>query len=488
MHHRKWHRVGGLLLVFFLLSSSRDQLRAAETPAIADRFPGAEWERTSPEQAGWSAKGLADAQAWWATIEPTAAVMIVQHGRVVWEWGDTVTKSNLHSIRKSLLSALIGIAVSEHKIDLSATLESLGIDDNAPGLTATEKTATVGDLLKARSGIYHAALYETPGMARLRPPRGSHPPGTFWYYNNWDFNALGSIYEHTTGEWIFNAFAQKIATPIGMQDYKASDGEYFRGPASEHPAYPIRMSARDLARFALLYLHDGRWSDRQIVPAAWVHDSTRAYSEAFSGIGPGLGYGYLWWTGFMSNAGAPIVKVPEGTYWAWGAEGQYAFVIPALDLVVVHRINSDASIGDGPGERKAEPNTRELGRLLWLILTAAGDADAGPDVSLAHADGSRLSGEALHAALSGASLEVGAEIKGGPFHWHLDPDGKLTVLNQGETVVFTGRWRIDGDRYCRNLVSARPQDACFTAIAKDNRIAFFDSDGLMAFDTTLDHP
>jgi CubicO group peptidase (beta-lactamase class C family) len=121
MHLRKWHRVGGLLLVFFLLSSSRDQLRAAETPAIADRFPGAEWERTSPEQAGLSAKGLADAQAWWATIEPTAAVMIVQHGRIVWEWGDTVTKSNLHSIRKSLLSALIGIAVNEHKIDLSAT-------------------------------------------------------------------------------------------------------------------------------------------------------------------------------------------------------------------------------------------------------------------------------------------------------------------------------------------------------------------------------
>jgi CubicO group peptidase (beta-lactamase class C family) len=96
----------------------------------------------------------------------------------------------LHSIRKSLLSALIGIAVDEHKIDLNAAIGSLDIDDNAPSLSSTEKTATVADLLKARSGIYHPALYETPGMARLRPARGSHPPGTFWYYNNWDFLVL----------------------------------------------------------------------------------------------------------------------------------------------------------------------------------------------------------------------------------------------------------------------------------------------------------
>jgi len=54
-------------------------------------------------------------------------------------------------------------------------------------------------LLEARSGVYHAALYETPAMAKQRPARGSHEPGTFWYYNNWDFNALGTIYEHATG-------------------------------------------------------------------------------------------------------------------------------------------------------------------------------------------------------------------------------------------------------------------------------------------------
>ena len=71
----------------------------------------------------------------------TTALMIVQNGVVVAEWGDVAVKSPAHSVRKSLLSALIGIAVEEGKIDLSSTLEELGIDDNEPSLTEIEKQA-----------------------------------------------------------------------------------------------------------------------------------------------------------------------------------------------------------------------------------------------------------------------------------------------------------------------------------------------------------
>lgn len=242
----------------------------------AERFPGHDWNRAEPDALGWSRSGLAAARAWSEQVAPSAAVMVVQHGQVVAEWGDTQTKSNLHSVRKSLLSALIGIAVAESKIDLRATLDTLGIDDNAPALTPMEKRATVHDLLAARSGIYHAALYETAAMAAARPARGSHPPASFWYYNNWDFNALGTIYERATAEGIFNAFDRLIARPIGMQDYQPADGTYIRGGDSIHAAYPIRMSARDLARFALLYLRDGRWNGRQVVPADWVKASTQS--------------------------------------------------------------------------------------------------------------------------------------------------------------------------------------------------------------------
>ena len=259
--------------------------------------------------------------------------MVVHRGAVVAEWGDTSARTPLASVRKSLLSALIGIAVERGEIDLSRPIGALGIDDNEPSLTAEEKSATVRDLLMSRSGIYHAALYETAAMAAQRPRRGSHKPGTFWYYNNWDFNTLGTIYEHAVRSSIFDAFEREIARPIGMQDYRPSDGEYFTGAASVYPAYPIRMSARDLARFALLYLRKGRWQDQQVVPAKWVEESTQAYSE--SGFGPG--YGYLWWIGSINSGFAPSVELPEGTFFAQGVGGQYAFVIPRYDLVVVRR-------------------------------------------------------------------------------------------------------------------------------------------------------
>jgi CubicO group peptidase (beta-lactamase class C family) len=461
-------------------------VRAEPPSRIAEHYPSTAFESTTPEDAGWSAEKLAEAKSWSQQIAPSAAVMIVQHGLVVAQWGDVAIKSNLHSVRKSLLSALIGIAVDEHKIDLGATIESLGIDDNAPSLTPTEKTATVGDLLKVRSGIYHAALYETPGMARRRPARGSHPPGTFWYYNNWDFNALGTIYERATGDWIFAAFQGRIARPIGMQDYQPSDGEYFRGAASDHPAYPIRMSARDLARFALLYLHDGRWDGRQIVPSAWVRESTQSYSEAFPDQGRGYGYGYLWWIGFPDNNGAPTVKVPPGTFAAMGAEGQYAFVIPAYDLVIVHRINSDVPVGRLPGQRKPEPTTPQLARLLWLILSAAGDNDVGPDVSLAHAAGNRLAGEEIKPKLTGATLSVGEMLSGGPYLWQLRADGTLSVLAGAEQRErFKGSWRVDGDHYCRTLNEPNAREMCFSVVASGSRLQFFGADDLMRFDTRM---
>jgi CubicO group peptidase (beta-lactamase class C family) len=341
---------------------------ATEPGAAEDRFPGAAWEYAVPEAAGWSSEGLNQAEAWSHRIG-SLAVMVIHHGAVVAEWGDTAVKTPLASIRKSLLSALYGNAVERGEIDLKQTIGALGIDDSEPSLTSEEKTATVRDLLQARSGVYHSALYETAEMAARRPARFSHMPGTFWYYNNWDFNTLGAIYEHAVGSSIFDAFEREIARPVGMQDYEPGDGKYITGAASVYPAYPINMSARDLGRFALLYLHQGRWRDRQIVPARWVEESTQPYSQ--SDLGPG--YGYMWWTGFLDASTS--LKLPPGTYFARGRGGQYAYVIPAFDLVVVHR----AVIGADSG-----PGLKQLGRLLWLLLDAGHFPDIGPNARLSN--------------------------------------------------------------------------------------------------------
>ena len=147
---------------------------AAANAAVVDHVPGATWETVSAQQQGWATDLLDQARAWSNTLR-SSAVMIIQHGVLVAEWGDTEKRMELASVRKSLLNALIGIAVEHHKIDLAATIGSLGIDDNPPSLSEQEKQATVVDLLRARSGICHSALYETPGMAAQRPPRLSNP-------------------------------------------------------------------------------------------------------------------------------------------------------------------------------------------------------------------------------------------------------------------------------------------------------------------------
>jgi CubicO group peptidase (beta-lactamase class C family) len=318
------HRI--LLLCVFVAAAAHAQ------------YPGEHWERLSDaeaKKAGWSREKLLEAHAYAGTLH-TEAVMIVTHGKVLDSWGPVDRKFNVHSIRKSFLSAMAGIQVAAGRLKLESTMAELGIDDNEPSLTQVEKQATVLQLLQARSGIYHPALYETKGMKARRPERHSHDPGAFWYYNNWDFNALGTIYEQVTKHGIYEDLQKLIAARIGMEDYEPSDGVYFTGQDSIHRAYPFRMTARDMARFGLLFLRGGQWNGKEVVPGDWVKKSVTSFSDA----GAAGGYGYLWWVA-KGGVHLPGVTLPVGSFSARGAGGHYILVIPPLDLVIVHRVNTD---------------------------------------------------------------------------------------------------------------------------------------------------
>ncbi len=217
------------------------------------RYPGETWSvANTPADVGWSAEKLDAARTYTEGID-TAAVMVVHKGVVVAQWGDVETEYPCESMRKSLLSAMTGMEVAKGTIRLDATMAELGIDDLAPSLTDEEKKATVGDLLTARSGVYHPAAYEPSSMARNRPARGSGVRGETFFYNNWDFNTSGTIFVKAAGGDLFAQFEKRVARPIGMQDFTPEGGRYMRAKTSEHPAYLFNMSARDLARFGLLY-------------------------------------------------------------------------------------------------------------------------------------------------------------------------------------------------------------------------------------------
>ncbi|MDP1579149.1 MAG: serine hydrolase [Candidatus Didemnitutus sp.] len=330
-------------------------------------FPGSSWEIAArPEDHGFDVAKLAEAQAYAATIN-TDAVMVVHDGVVVTQWGEVARKFKTPSLRKSFLATLYGRAVRDGVINLDATLADLGLDDTPP-LSEEEKRATVRDCLKSRSGIYHDALYETPGMKKRKPARHSVRAGTHWYYNNYDFNIAGFIYEKATGRKIFEAIYAEIGAPIGMQDFKPSDGQYVNGTESIYPAYPFRVTARDLARFGLLMLRRGQWNGQQVIDAAWVDQSTRYHSDA--ALYAGDGYGYMWWVArdFNKFPHLPNVKIPEGSYSARGAGGHHVLIMPAYDLVIVHRVNTDIA------DRRV--SDAEFGRLVHLLLAARNNASS----------------------------------------------------------------------------------------------------------------
>jgi CubicO group peptidase (beta-lactamase class C family) len=340
-------------------------------------FPGTSWTHiASLKEAGWSQEKLAAARAYAdADSIHTSAVMIVQGGKVVDQWGDINQKIDCYSIRKSLLSALYGIYSAEGAIDINQTLEQLGIDDSPGPLTKEEKQARVVDLLRARSGVYHPVDFETESMQKSRPARGSHPPGTFWYYNNWDFNVLGTIFEKKTGMKIGDAFYQRIAKSIGMEDFQASDLFYFGGPLSIHPAYHFEITARDMARFGLLYLRHGRWNGKQIVPEARIEKSSHASEMVKSDGADHGGYEYLWWVDY-GGVHFPEVSLP-GIYSARGNGAHYIFIIPTLDMVIVHRTDNDPPVKDAKTiteiANRASPareNRAQFGHLVKLILDA----------------------------------------------------------------------------------------------------------------------
>jgi len=157
-----------------------------------------------------------------------------------------------------------------------------------------------------------------------------------------------------------------------MQDFSPDGVFYLGGPESIHPAFLFEISARDLARFGLLYLRHGRWEDKQIIPEDWVEKSTHANEMVkFGDIEEG-GYEYLWWVEYGGKY-LPDATLP-GMYSARGAGGHYVLVIPSLDLVIVHRVDNDAPTRDVKSvtEQGLRPlvNNKSFGHLVKLILEA----------------------------------------------------------------------------------------------------------------------
>ncbi len=325
-----------------------------------DRVPGEHWLRyVDPNAAGFDPEALEAARKTWEAL-PSSAFLVIADGAVVAAWGDVERRFMCHSVRKSFLAGLYGIYWDRGEIELNKTLADLGLDDEPDPLLETEKQARILDLLKARSGVFHPAAYAGRTDSR---PRGSEGPGRYFAYNNWDFNTLATILEMETGDPVFEAFDEHFGRPLGMEDWRVSDGYYhYERDKSKYPAYPFRMSARDAARFGLLFTRGGMWGDQKILSKHWVDRCSALYSIDDEV----MGYGFMWW----------VFREPRferhGMFAARGVGNQMIVALPEIDLVIVNRANTFA--------REGTPNGPLLDLIESILEARTGEPVAAPEL------------------------------------------------------------------------------------------------------------
>jgi CubicO group peptidase (beta-lactamase class C family) len=328
--------------------------------AVVSSAPGRHWQQYATlEDAGFDPVALEKARG--ATQRSGAAAVVIAHdGHIAAAWGVTDRPFKTASIRKSVLNLMFGAPGVAKTIRLDATLADLGIDDRQP-LSVRERSATVAHLLSARSGVYHPAAREPASMSRSRPGRGSALPGESWFYNNWDFNALGTIYQTFTGQDVFTGFRRTLAEPLGLEDYRPHDGFPIRELSrSRHAAYEFRLSARDLARIGHLVAENGRWNGQQLVSVDWLSESFRVRSP----FPQGGGYGYLWWidaSKFRTDGKALPALEAVADVAATGLGEQLLLVVPSLKLVIAHLTDRDGG---------AQPESGAAFEIADLILQA----------------------------------------------------------------------------------------------------------------------
>ncbi len=337
-------------------------------------FPGDDWEKIEkPESIGYSSARLKALGAWVESLD-TTAMMVAVGGRSLFEYGDLSHLSYLASVRKSILAILYGKYVEDGTIALDKTLREIELND-VDGLLPRELEATIENLITARSGIYHPASNSGDSTASA-PPRGSQRPGTYYLYNNWDFNAAGGVFEKLTGRDIYDALETDLARPIGMQDFdRARQRKSGNTNRSQFLAYHMYLSVRDMARIGLLMLREGEWAGRQVASRAWtrrIRSLVTPFNEMnppdYRSLGTGnrWGYGCMWWVWDAPNSPGPM----EGAYTGIGAGGQFITVLPELDMVVAHKTDTQQVSPHGPDQRRRSVSRPEYDSILRMLIAA----------------------------------------------------------------------------------------------------------------------
>jgi CubicO group peptidase (beta-lactamase class C family) len=310
--------------VFFVLAAARGAER--------DYWPTNDWRSSPPEQQGMNSKVLEKINDYAGEKkQQMGGVLVVRHGYIVFEEYYSGSKEDLrtlYSVTKSVISALIGIALEEgylknidqKMIDFFPEYVSTDLNPEVDKVTIRRLlTMSAGFGRDIGTGITKPAWIKD----RLNKPL-KNEPGKMFSYDSTNSNILSMIITKTTGLEALDFGKKYLFGPLGISNLKW-EGMY----GYTYGGFGLQLTARDMAKIGYLFLNGGRWGETQVLAPEWVAESIRVQievptSDTLKTLN--ADYGFHWWV-FSTGA--------HPSYTAWGFGGQFIHVMPDLDIVTV---------------------------------------------------------------------------------------------------------------------------------------------------------
>jgi CubicO group peptidase (beta-lactamase class C family) len=295
---------------------------------------------SSPADQGIDPERLAEAYdlAW--EIPHIYSLLVIRNRALVAEeyfsWPRRTTARPVASVTKSIVGALVGIALEEgHLSSLDQPMIGFFPEFDGPNLDPRKREITIRHLVEMRAGYpfdstddFFDRLAQTTNWLRfiILDWDLEHAPGTAWNYSNASSHILAGVLTKATGMSLMDYANQYVFGRLGqpMNQWPRDHQGYCIGMGDAH------LTPRQLASFGQMILDGGRWRGLEIVPPSWVRDSLVDLSSSQYGnrIWPyrNIGYGLLWWQAQVDG---------REVFFAWGHGGQFITLVPDLDLVVV---------------------------------------------------------------------------------------------------------------------------------------------------------
>lgn len=344
----------GLTLLLLARCIPDDTLKIEFNWEPADIGDG--WVTSAPEDQGFSSPALRDAyELFFSERHYVTAIslLVVRHGTLLAEGycrdlDDRYLTEHTQSVTKSYTSIIFGIVRGDGYFeDLDAPLydyipDSFDDDPRKRDITLRHLLTMTSGILFDNDDFAMDLAIDDPAdpMAYILAKPMYNQPGQEFYYRDADPHLLGGAVRAATGQTLEEIARERLFEPMGISEWiweEDSGGNSF-GP------YGLFARPRDLAKFGQLLLNEGAWNGQQLVPVEWVREATSFQIEPDQGNPntAAFDYGFYWWI------------VPElNAFTASGAGGNFVFVVPAHDLVIVFTAEPDAdddSVGTVLGE------------------------------------------------------------------------------------------------------------------------------------------